>query len=112
MVFAFSVSFENVREKTQKKLGEKNIELNETIFELRKAEEALKDSATLLKATIESTADGILVVDEIGQVLSKNTRFGEMWSIPNDILKNNDDEKMLDFVLDQLQAPPDVYFKD
>ena len=105
LVFAFSVSFENVREKTQKQLGLKNIELKETIFELKKAEEALKDSATLLKATIESTADGILVVDEIGQVLSKNTRFGEMWTIPKNILKSNDDEKLLNFVLDQLKDP-------
>ncbi len=105
VVFAFSVSFENVREKTQKQLGVKNTELKETIFELKKAEEALNDSATLLKATIESTADGILAVDEVGQVLFKNTRFGKMWSIPKDILKSNDDEKLLNFVLDQLKDP-------
>ena len=105
LVFAFSVVFENVREKTQKQLAVKNIVLKETILELKKTEEALKDSATLLKATIESTADGILVVDEIGQVLSKNTRFGEMWTIPKDILKSNDDEKLLKFVLDQIKDP-------
>lgn len=105
VVFALSVSFENQREKTQKQLGLKNAELRETIFELKKAESALKDSATLLKATIESTADGILVVDEVGQVLSRNTRFGDMWQIPVDILNSNDDKKMLDFVLDQLKHP-------
>jgi PAS domain S-box-containing protein len=105
VVFAFSVAFENVREKTQQQLGEKNNELKETIFELTKAEEALKDSATLLKATIESTADGILVVDNVGQVLSRNTRFGDMWQIPEDILQRNDDEKSLNFVLDQLKNP-------
>jgi PAS domain S-box-containing protein len=105
VVFAFSVSFENLRERTQQQLSVKNAELKETIFELTKAEEALKDSATLLKATIESTADGILVVDEAGQVLSRNTRFGEMWQIPEDILNSNDDEKLLNFVLDQLIDP-------
>jgi len=72
---------------------------------LKKAEEALKDNARLLKATIESTADGILAVDEIGQVLLRNTRFGEMWTIPKDILKSNDDEKLLNFVLNQLKNP-------
>ena len=65
----------------------------------------MKDSATLLKATIESTADGILVVDEAGQVISRNTRFGEMWQIPEDILKSNDDQRLLKFVTDQLQDP-------
>jgi len=105
VVFAFTVSFENLRERTQQKLREKNTKLRETVSELTKAEAALKDSTTLLKATIESTADGILVVDEVGQVLSRNTRFGEMWQIPEDILKNNDDQKLLNFVLDHLKDP-------
>ena len=105
VVSAFSVSFENLREKTQKQLGIKNTELKETIFELKKAEEALKDNTTLLKATVESTADGILVVDEAGQVLSKNNRLGEMWNIPEDILKTNDDNKLLNFVMNQLNDP-------
>ena len=105
MVFAFSFSFENLREKTQQQLGIKNTELKETIFELKKAEEALKDNTTLLKATIESTADGIIVVDKAGQVLSKNTRFGEIWNIPEDILKTNNDKKLLNSVLSQLENP-------
>ncbi len=105
VVFAFSVVFENLREKTQQQLGLKNTELEETIFELKKTEGALKDSATLLKATIESTADGILVVDEDGHVISRNTRFGEMWQIPEDILKSNDDERLLKLVADQVQDP-------
>ena len=105
VVFALSVSFEYIRERTQRQLGNKNTKLQETIFELKKAEEALKDNEMLLRATLESTADGILVVDECGQVISKNTRFGEMWHIPEDILKTNDDEKLLNSVLSQLRNP-------
>jgi len=105
VVFALSVSFENLRERTQRQLGAKNTELKETIFELKKAEEALKDRKTLLKATLESTADGILVVGEFGQIISRNARFGEMWHIPKDILKTNDDDKLLNSVLDQLKNP-------
>jgi PAS domain S-box-containing protein len=104
-VFTISFSFEYIREKTQQQLGRKNTELQETIFELKKAEEALKDNETLLRATLESTADGILVVDEFGQVISRNARFGEMWHIPEDILKTNDDEKLLNSVLSQLKDP-------
>jgi len=105
VVSAFSVAFEKLREKTQQQLGVKNTELEATIFELTKTEEALKDSATMLKATVESTADGILVVDEVGQVISRNRRFGEMWQIPEDRLKNDDDERLLKFVVDQLKDP-------
>ena len=51
VVFVLSVFFENLREKTQQQLGVKNTELKETISEseLKKAEEALTDSETLLK---------------------------------------------------------------
>jgi len=105
VVFAFSAFFEALRERTQQQLGIKNTELKEIIFELNEAKEALKDNETLLKATLESTADGILVVDEFGQVVSRNTRFGEMWRIPKDILNSNDDEKLLNYVLDQLEDP-------
>jgi signal transduction histidine kinase len=103
VVFAFSVSFENLREKTQHQLGIKNAELQQTIFELKKTEEALKDNEMLLRATLESTADGILVVNDSGQVISRNTRFGEMWKIPKDILKTDDDEKLLNSVSSQFE---------
>jgi PAS domain S-box-containing protein len=69
------------------------------------AEKALNKSEGLLKATLESTADGILVVDEKGQVIHTNNRFAKMWRIPNDLIKSKDDEKLLSYVLDQLIEP-------
>ena len=45
-------------------------------------EQALRESEELLKAIIESTADGILVVDENGKVLHANKRFAQIWNIP------------------------------
>ena len=105
VVFAFSYFFENIREKTQRQLAKRNADLKTTITELKQAEEALRESETLLKATLESTADGILVVNETGQVVATNARFGEMWRIPEQILNTNDDEKLLNCVLDQLKQP-------
>jgi len=105
VVLALSLSFENIRKKTQQKLTRKNSQLTETISDLKKTENALKKNETLLKATLESTADGILVVDKFGRAISKNNRFGEMWRIPKDILKTNDDDKLLNFVLSQLKNP-------
>ena len=75
------------------------------ITDRRQAEEELKESENLLKATLESTADGILVVNEKGQVLHTNNRFAKMWQIPNDLIKSRDDEKLLSYVLDQLIEP-------
>jgi diguanylate cyclase (GGDEF)-like protein/PAS domain S-box-containing protein len=75
------------------------------VTERKRAEEAIRQSEAILKATIESTADGILVVDHGGQVVYANERFAEMWRIPQTLLETHDDDKLLGFVLDQLRDP-------
>ncbi len=66
------------------------------------AEQAQSESFSLLRATLESTADGILVVDRGGKIASYNQRFTEMWGIPNRLLIAGDDAALLDFVASQL----------
>ena len=56
------------------------------LSELRHAQEDLRRSLSLLRATLDSTADGILVVDENGKILTYNRRFVEMWRIPDDLV--------------------------
>jgi PAS domain S-box-containing protein len=60
---------------------------------------------SLLRATIESTADGLLVVDREGHIVSFNRRFVEMWRIPESVVASRDDNQALAFVLDQLKDP-------
>jgi PAS domain-containing protein len=71
----------------------------------KEAEEALKDNRGLLNAILESTGDGILVVNESGKVTHTNSRFAELWRIPPDLVQSRDDDKLLQFVLDQLVDP-------
>lgn len=73
--------------------------------ERRRAEKEVEHSLSLLRATLESTADGILVVDLSGKILSFNQRFVDMWRIPDEIIRSRDDNRALDFVLDQLADP-------
>src|SRR5262249_17937329 len=56
-------------------------------------------------ATINSTADGLLVVDRSGRVVTHNQRFLALWRIPRDLAKENDDQRLLSFVYDQLEDP-------
>jgi PAS domain S-box-containing protein len=75
------------------------------ISKRQKAEEALERSLSLLKATLESTADGILVVDRAGGIQTTNRKFLEMWHIPAELANAGVDAPMLDYVLAQLQEP-------
>jgi len=73
--------------------------------ELQAANAALRGNEELMRATIESTADGILVVDRTGRVAYANTRFAEMWHISADVLASRDDDRLIAAVLDQLTEP-------
>jgi diguanylate cyclase (GGDEF)-like protein/putative nucleotidyltransferase with HDIG domain len=73
--------------------------------ELAGANASLSDSQQLLHATIESTADGILVVDSEGRAAFNNERFLQMWRIPREIIDTRDDARLMEFVLGQLADP-------
>jgi PAS domain S-box-containing protein len=75
------------------------------ITEQKRAEEEIKNTLSLLRATLESTADGILVVDRQGKIVSFNHKFLEMWNIPQKIVESRDDNQALSFVLNQLKNP-------
>ena len=75
------------------------------ITERKQAEEALASSLSLLKATMESTADGILVVDLDGRITLWNHKFSDMWQIPEALLSKHLDELALNYVLQQMAQP-------
>ena len=71
----------------------------------------LQETLSLLSATLDSTADGILVVDRTGKIESFNGKFVEMWQIPDSVLAPKDDDQALAFVLDRLAEPGDFLAK-
>ena len=75
------------------------------VTERKHVEEEVENTLSLLRATLEATADGILVVDREGKIISFNRKFVEMWRIPPEIIASRDDNRALAFVLDQLRDP-------
>jgi two-component system sensor histidine kinase/response regulator len=75
------------------------------ITERKQVEEELKRSHSLLHAALESTADGILVVESNGEISNFNQKFLELWRIPLSLAEQRDDGLLLQFVLSQLKDP-------
>ncbi|OGW65544.1 MAG: hypothetical protein A2222_02675, partial [Nitrospirae bacterium RIFOXYA2_FULL_44_9] len=75
------------------------------VTERKKAEEMLKQALSLQIAVVESTTDGILVVDKHGKIASFNKKFLELWRIPDSVIASRDDKQSLNFILPQLKNP-------
>jgi PAS domain S-box-containing protein len=80
-------------------------QLERELTERKKSDEALQKGERLLRATINATADGILVVDAKGQVSHSNARFAQLWRIPDELVNTRDHDKLLDHALEQLEDP-------
>jgi diguanylate cyclase (GGDEF)-like protein/PAS domain S-box-containing protein len=75
------------------------------ITERKRSEAHIHDTLSLLNATLDSTADGILVVDSEGRIRSCNRKFVEMWQLPESVLASGDDDEAINFVLSQVKDP-------
>ena len=75
------------------------------ITERKRADEEMQWTLSLLGATLESTADGILVVDRSEKIVRFNRKFLDMWGIPEQVMEGMDDHRVLSFVQSQLINP-------
>jgi PAS domain S-box-containing protein len=83
----------------------------EDITERKRTEGKIQQSLSLLQATLESTADGILVVDYRGIITNYNAQFALMWNLPEYILAKGDEKQVINFVLAQLKNPEEYIAK-
>jgi PAS domain S-box-containing protein len=77
----------------------------EDITSRKKAASELDNSVSMLRATLESTEDGLLVVDSSGKIVQVNQKFIDMWTIPEEILATGEDNLALEYVKSQLINP-------
>ena len=82
-----------------------NVVLEEEIRQRKISDATLKKTLSLLNASLESTADGILVVDRQGKITSFNKNFMDMWNIPLEILESGNYRRVMNHVLPQLKNP-------
>ena len=75
------------------------------ITERKRAEADLVAKTAFLEAQVESSIDGILVVDRAGNKVLQNRRFTETWNVPREILERNDDEATLRYATSLAKYP-------
>jgi PAS domain S-box-containing protein len=79
--------------------------LTETLARLDERSAELASSLSLTDATLESTIDGILVLDNQGEVTKHNRRFAELWRMPPDVLAAPNRAQFLHVALEQVRDP-------
>ncbi|WP_082880832.1 PAS domain S-box protein [Methylomonas sp. DH-1] len=78
----------------------------EDITAFKASQDALAETVSTLQATLEATADGILVVSLEGRIRSFNQRLLELWQIPDGLIRIGDDgAELLRFLIAQLKDP-------
>ncbi len=74
------------------------------ITEQSKVQEEIERTVSLLTATIESSADGILAVDGYGRVVAWNSRLASMWKLSEFDLKSGIVSDVFGFIADQVDS--------
>jgi PAS domain S-box-containing protein len=69
----------------------------------RQVEDALEQTLSQLRTTLESTANGILVIDWHNKITSMNRLFSQMWRIPDAFIKTGNDSAILEFLTTHVQ---------
>lgn len=86
-------------------VNERTRELQHEIVKHQDTEANLEKSVSLLNATLESTIEGILVVDLNSNIVSFNQRFVELWNLPQDVVASRSDSRALSIAAEQLVDP-------
>ena len=71
----------------------------------KQAEIDLRSKTAFLEALVNSTRDGIFAVDAGNRPMLGNDRFIQMFSIPEDMLNDGDDQRMMKYALSLVKDP-------
>lgn len=68
-------------------------------------ETELANMGSRLRATLEATADGILLVNHEDAIINMNQRFSSMWGLPENLLADRDDAGVMRHMQSQCMEP-------
>ncbi|HTV54855.1 MAG TPA: response regulator, partial [Terriglobia bacterium] len=62
----------------------------------------VQDKTETIRATLESTGDGILVVDSHGKIVTGNQKFAQMWCVPPSVMATRNRQQLMNCLVGQL----------
>jgi diguanylate cyclase (GGDEF)-like protein len=95
----------NPKNNLENRVEERTTQLLYEIGERNRIQIELEKSLSLQQATLESTADGILVVDSQGNITGFNQKFVQMWFIPELLMASGNYREALRIAVSQLEDP-------
>ncbi|WP_193194561.1 scytonemin biosynthesis sensor histidine kinase [Nostoc sp. MG11] len=107
-VFARDKSDEVVEMSMQRwvdELRDAKSHLQQEVSKLKTKEGELETSLSILRSTLESTANAIVAVNFEGDILSFNQRFVDMWQIPESLMLSKKCPRCKAFFENQLKDP-------
>ncbi len=75
------------------------------VTERKRVEDKLKESVSMLEATLEATADGILVADGHAAIKDFNENFKSIWGLSDEVVATRDNNQFLVAAVRQLHEP-------
>ena len=90
---------------TYDQLARRVQELEKESLKREEAEDRCEKAVSILQATLESTADGIVVVNRHGRVVRFNQRFQDLCRIPESIMAAQDENRILGHMVEQIKDP-------
>ena len=80
-------------------------QLHREIEDRKRAEHARAQTLSELRATLDATIDGIIVVSLDGKINAYSKRFVKIWNMPVSVLDSEDANQALAHILDQILDP-------
>ena len=90
---------------TYEQLARRIQELEQDSLKRAKAEQRSDKIVSILRATLESTADGIVVVNRHGRIVSSNQRFQDLCRIPESVMAAKEDNRIIGYIMEQVKDP-------
>jgi PAS domain S-box-containing protein len=77
--------------------------------DLLKSQDALNHKTAFLEAQLNSSTDGVMIIDEKGNRILQNKRVAEIWNIPEDVQLRTGSTQQLQFVMKMLNNPAQFF---